>query len=70
MPIEAVKRAGLFSETLFDTVMTVAAVITHLIDITTTRGIGLGGNKASVRKLTHASGIGHFYPLNSIDINA
>ena len=69
MPVKAVEGACLVSEAFFDLVMTVAAVITHFVDIATASGIGLGGDKSTVRELAHASRIRHFYPFDSVYIN-
>ena len=42
----------------------------HFIDVGCRTDVGFGGNDTAIGKLTHASGIGDFHPLDGVNVYA
>ena len=69
-PVERIEGAGALAVLFLRIVSAGAAVVTHLTDVVGGGDIGLGGDHAAVGELAHRPRVGHFHPLDGIDVDA
>ena len=65
-PIQRIERTAVGAILVLNRVGAPTAMVGHLVDVCPTGDIGFTAQYASIGKLAHAPGIGHFDPFNRV----